>query len=226
MPLPLGREHRRRYCQVDEEIVDRPQGNGLEPALVAPGEELGHGFGVCRAGMRVANLGREELDHALGDRGPGPLDDRRQALDRPIAWQGQGRGCRRSWVVGNSGAAGTSGCFGGVATARNAMSTGSTAGKQSASCASSASRWPHSQNNRVFTRSCALGGAAPLQTVEDAGGSQPLLGNSGNSSTGSGVFARRVRRGHRGQVDVRGARASSVPSPFARDVVIPVARSV
>ncbi len=66
----------------------------LEPALVAPGEEPSHGLAVCRAGVRVANLRCEELDHALGGRRTGPLDDRRQALDCPIAWQDQGCGRR------------------------------------------------------------------------------------------------------------------------------------
>ena len=63
----------------------------LEPALVAPGEEPGRGLGVGRSGVRVADPGREELGHALGGRRPGPADDRRQALDGPVARQGQGR---------------------------------------------------------------------------------------------------------------------------------------
>ena len=53
-----------RYQVLRGDVAERAREliwSELEPALVAPGEEPGD-LGVCRAGVRVANPGREELD--------------------------------------------------------------------------------------------------------------------------------------------------------------------
>ena len=72
MHLPLGREHRRRYCQVDEEIVDRPQDAELEPAVNPPcrGSETAASLNLTipSAGFQGVNTRLDGLNTSLSSR--------------------------------------------------------------------------------------------------------------------------------------------------------------
>ena len=60
---------------------------------------------------------------------------------------------------------------------------------------------------------------APLQTVETREAASRFSGTAATRRRGSGVFASRGSTGHRGEVDVRGARASSVRTyPMRRKI--------
>ena len=73
---------------------DRRQLGEREPVRVAPGEEPRHGRGVCRACVRVADLGGEKLHRPLGGLRPGAPDRGREALDLPAPGQDERRGRR------------------------------------------------------------------------------------------------------------------------------------
>jgi hypothetical protein len=65
----------------------RPDRGGDKAALLAPGEEPGAGLGVGSTGVRVADVGGEELDVTPGGR-VAEIDD--QGRHDDIKGQGQG----------------------------------------------------------------------------------------------------------------------------------------
>ena len=90
-----------------------------EPVRVAPGEEPRHGRGVCRARVRVADLGGEKLDRPLGGLRSGAPDGGREAFDLPAPGQEErlsrlGHRCQGVRLPAGSGAGGGVGRVGSV----------------------------------------------------------------------------------------------------------------
>ena len=73
----------RCWIRSDSSVTWVVPGREREPARVTPGEEPRHRRGVCRARIRVADLGGDTLHRPLGGLRPGAPDDVREALDLP-----------------------------------------------------------------------------------------------------------------------------------------------
>ena len=86
----------RCWIRSDSSVTWVVPGREREPARVALGEESRHRRGVCRARIRVADLGGDKLHRPLGGLRPGAPDDVREALDLPAPGHDE-----RFWLGGH-----------------------------------------------------------------------------------------------------------------------------